>query len=210
MAGRIFINYRRGVNLKDAQLLQNVLQRHFGRSGVFLDVSGLDRGDHWLHTLERQVDDSVAMISLLGEGWADLKDEKGNRRLDNPNDFVRFEIARAFARDIPVLPVLIDGASMPELSQLPSNLVSLTFPQAMLLRAESLDDDAEKIARRLKHLVAAARRQGVSPWMAGGLAVAALAAGILLGPLAFRNLRLPPPWVQEPAGADLQRLLDEA
>ena len=210
MAGKIFIDYRRAVNLKDAQLLQNVLHRHFGRAAVFLDVSGLEGGDHWLHTLERQVDESVAMVSLLGKGWADLKDEKGNRRLDNPNDFVRFEMARAFARDIPVLPVLIDGASMPELSQLPSNLVPLTFPQAMLLRAESLDDDAEKIARRLKQLVAAARRPGISPWIAGGVAVAALAVGVGLAPFLFTAAGLTLPWARELANVDLQRQLDEA
>jgi formylglycine-generating enzyme required for sulfatase activity len=80
----------------------------------------------------------------------------------------------------------------------------------MLLRAESFDDDAEKIARRLKQLVAAARRPGVSAWMAVAIAAGALATGIVLGPLAFRAARLSPPWAQAPAGADLVRLLDEA
>lgn len=110
MAGGVFINYRRSLNLTNAQLLQKALQRHFGQKGVFLDVSALDGGDHWLHTLEKQVDASAAMVALIGPGWAAITDEKGNRRLDNPNDFVRFELARAFSRPIPVLPVLIDGA----------------------------------------------------------------------------------------------------
>jgi len=210
MASKIFINYRRSVNLKDAQLLEKVLHRHFAKSRVFLDVSGIDGGDHWLHTLERQVDDSVAMVSLLGKGWADVRDDQGNRRLDNPNDFVRFEIARAFARKLPVLPVRIDGASMPQLAELPTNLAPLTFPQAMLLRAESFDDDADKIARRLKELVAAARPRGVSMWRAGALAAAALAVGVAAGPYALTTAGMPLPWLGVAAETDLHRRADTA
>src|SRR5215475_2020491 len=121
MAGKIFINYRRKLNLVEAQLLQKVLQRHFGKAGIFLDVSGLEGGEHWLHTLERQVDASAAMVSLVGQGWAEVTDEKGARRLDSPNDFVRFEIARAFMRKIPVLPLRLDGAELPDTADLPLN-----------------------------------------------------------------------------------------
>ena len=60
MAGKIFINYRRSLNLVEAQLLKKVLQRHFGKAGVFLDVSGLEGGQHWLHALEAQVDAAAA------------------------------------------------------------------------------------------------------------------------------------------------------
>ena len=70
MAGKIFINYRRSLNLVEAQLLKKVLQRHFGKDGVFLDVSGLEGGQHWLHALEAQVDAAAAMVSLIPKGWA--------------------------------------------------------------------------------------------------------------------------------------------
>jgi tol-pal system protein YbgF len=198
VAGGIFINYRRALSLKDAQLLQKGLQRHFGQRGVFLDVSGLDGGDHWLHTLEKQVDASAAMVALIGPGWADVTDEKGSRRLDNPNDFVRFELARAFSRSLPVLPVLIDGADMPEVARLPTNLLPLTFPQAMHLRSQSLDDDADKIARRLRYLIAQSRPRGVSYVAAGAGAVAALALGIAAGPMVLSKLNLPFPGVDLP------------
>jgi formylglycine-generating enzyme required for sulfatase activity len=188
MAVKIFINYRRKLNLVEAQLLQKVLQRHFGKTGVFLDVSGLEGGQHWLHTLERQVDESAAMVSLVGAGWADIKDEKGARRLDSPDDFVRFEIARAFARKIPVLPLRLDGAEIPETADLPLNLQQLAFQQAMFLRRESFDDDSDKIARRLRDLIAEARTRGVPRWAIGVSAAAALAAGIAAGPLVQTEL----------------------
>lgn len=210
MAGGIFINYRRALNLKDAQLLQKALQRHFGQRSVFLDVSGLDGGDHWLHTLEKQVDASTAMVALIGRGWSDVTDEKGNRRLDNPNDFVRFELARAFSRSMPVLPVLIDGAEIPDISQLPTNLLPLTFPQAMLLRSQSLDDDADKIARRLRYLIAQSRPRGLSHLSAGAGMAVTLALGIATAPMLLSRLGLPFPGVVPPGDERLRADLDAA
>jgi formylglycine-generating enzyme required for sulfatase activity len=190
MAYKVFINYRRSLNLTEAQLLQKVLQRHFGKSGVFLDVSGLEGGEHWLHALERQVDASDAMVCLIPKGWADMKDEKGARRLDNPNDFVRFEIARAFARRMPVLPLRLDGAEIPDTDKLPPNLQQLSFQQAMLLRRESFDDDADKAARRLKVLIAEVQRRGVPRIAVAAIAIAALGAGVAAGPAVLTQIGL--------------------
>ncbi len=177
-SGNIFINYRRSVNLRDAQLLHTVLSRQFGESRVFLDVSDLEGGDHWPHKLERQVDASSVMAVLIGKDWAEIKNGKGERRLENPNDYVRLEIARAFSREISVLPVLIDGATMPDVAKLPTNLLELTSQQAMLLRGESFKDDAAKIADQLKHLIAKAKKhRGVNRTLAASLAAAALLAG---------------------------------
>jgi hypothetical protein len=187
MASKIFINYRRSVNLKDAQLLELALRRHFGKSRIFLDLSGLDGGDHWLHKLQRQVDDAAVMVSLIGKGWADIRDEKSNRRLDNSNDFVRFELAHAFSRNIPILPLLIDGAPMPEISHLPPQLAELASRQAMLLRAESYTEDADKIALRVRSLINTVRPPGLPPWQAVALCLVALLIGfgasMLLGSL---------------------------
>ena len=191
MAGKIFINYRRSLNLVEAQLLKKVLQRHFGKDGVFLDVSGLEGGQHWLHALEAQVDAAAAMVSLIPKGWADLRDETGARRLENPDDFVRFEIARAFSRRIPFVPLLLDGASMPGVGELPLNLVQLSFQQAMLLRGESFDDDGDKIGRRLKELIAPERK--LSYWAAGAIAGTALLAGLVAGPPVLTGLGIVQP-----------------
>ncbi len=158
MAGKVFINYRRKLNPSEAQLLQKSLQRHFGEDGVFLDVTGLEADDHWLHTLAAQVEASGAMVSLISGGWADVEDGRGNRRLDNPDDFVRFEIARAYQLGIPVLAAQLNGAAMPSHKDLPPDIAQLSFKQGMLLRIESFDKDADEIAAKLKELMAAAAR----------------------------------------------------
>ena len=182
MARKVFINYRRSQNLKDAQLLENTLQKTFGASHVFLDTSKIDGGKDWLHTLEVHVDASDAMVALIGKNWATAVDETGVRRLDNPDDFVRFEIARALLRNIPVLPVLVDGAAMPTTTELPRPLLPLLSSQAMLLRAESFQDDAAKIAKQLKVIIADTRAGKRSGWVIATAGLACLLAGMAAGP----------------------------
>lgn len=190
MAGKIFINYRRGESLKDAQHLATLLANRFGEKHIFLDVRGIDGGEHWLHTLEKQVAASEVMVALIGKGWIDVKDEEGNRRLDNPNDFVRFEIAQALQRDIPVLPVLLDGAQVPRIAQLPQDMMALSLFQAMPLRTESVVQDAEAIARRLKIMLDKRRPRGVPTWAVGVGATVVLTVGLAAGPFVLGQLGL--------------------
>jgi hypothetical protein len=70
-----------------------------------------------------------------------------DRRLDNPNDFVRIEIAAALQRDIPVIPILLDGARMPRTSQLPDDLKELASRNGLDVRHASFHDDVEKLIR---------------------------------------------------------------
>jgi formylglycine-generating enzyme required for sulfatase activity len=215
MAGKIFINYRRGESLKDAQLLATLLDKPFGAKQIFLDVHGIDGGANWLHTIEQQVGSSDAMVALIEKGWADRRDEAGNRRLDNPDDFVRFEIAQALQRNIPVLPVLLDGAPMPKASELPAQMLALTLFQAMPMRAESVARDAEAIAQRLRALLAQRREHGLPGWMLGAGAAVLLAVGVAGGPFVLSQLRLPLPGVSLPsegqgARQELQRQLEAA
>ena len=197
MAGKIFINYRRKLNLMEARLLKKVLERHFGTGRVFLDESGLEGGKHWPHMLEAQVDAAAAMVSLIPKGWAAIADENGARRLDNQDDFVRFEIARAFTQEIPFLPARLDGADMPTVAELPPNLALLPFKQAMLLRNESFDADADRIAARLKGMIP---RRKMPYWAVGAIAASALLAGIATGPSVLTGLG----FMQDRLDADLR------
>lgn len=174
--GKIFINYRREINLKEAQLLQTKLSEHFGKRRVFLDER-LEGGENWLQRLEREVDGCSVMLALICKGWSEIRDKDGHKRLEKSDDFVRFEISRAFLRNISVLPVQIDGAAMPTVAELPSNIAPICFTQAMLLRGESFSGDAEKISERLEEIL---KRRFVKRF---GFPVAAtlLGAGFLCG-----------------------------
>src|SRR5271165_5696415 len=97
MARKIFISYRRDPDLKDAQLLQGVLVRHFGKSNVFFGTADLESDKDRLSEQQRQVDASDVIVTLIGKGWTDATDEAGTRRLDNPLDPVRLAITRALS-----------------------------------------------------------------------------------------------------------------
>jgi formylglycine-generating enzyme required for sulfatase activity len=178
----IFISYRRIESFGEAQHLKTVLDNTFGEKGVFLDTRSIDGGSNWLQKLQRQVADSDAMVVLIGKDWANLKDDQGMRRLDNPNDFVRFEISQALLRNIPIVPVLIDGAVFPRSGQLPDDLIPLTLLQAVLLRTESLTTDAKEIVERLKRLLVMRRRRVIQVCGMGLSLAGMLAMGLLAGP----------------------------
>jgi hypothetical protein len=81
------------------------------------------------------------MLVLIGRSWLDAVDDDGRRRLEDPRDWVVQEIEAALARDVTVIPVLVDGARMPTPAELPPALESLGFRQAISLRHESFATD---------------------------------------------------------------------
>ena len=197
MPGKIFINYRRIESLKDARHLATLLDKGPFRGRIFIDTKGLDGSPDWLHELERQVAASEAMVAVICPDWVNVRDAGGRRRIDSDRDFVRFELAEAFRRGIPVIPVLVDGARMPRGSELPDNLLLLTRPQAELLRAESFDDDAGKIARRVQADLAARRVRGWPGRAVAAIAVVALAGGVAVGSSVPERLGWPRPMVTD-------------
>jgi hypothetical protein len=114
MAGNIFINYRRDESGHVAGRLHDSLAPKFGRKKLFMDVDNIPVGKGFENYLKSQVAACDAMLAIIGPNWLTAKDENGQRRVDNPEDFVVIEIGAALARDIPVVPVLVDGARMPK------------------------------------------------------------------------------------------------
>jgi hypothetical protein len=79
------------------------------------------------------------------------------RRLDDPNDFVRIEIGAALQRDIPVILILVEGARVPRPDQLPEDIRELAFRNALDVRHKSFHSDMNKLVDTLK-LILEARR----------------------------------------------------
>lgn len=208
MAGKIFINYRRELSQGQAQHLASVLARTFGKNRVFIDIHGIDGFSDWLRVLKEQVAGTAAMISVIGPGWLNVADKRGGRRLDNPKDFVRFEIAEALGRDIPVLPVLLDGAALPSREELPEEMRGMLRWQTMDLHAKRFDADARLIANALKAQMRKPR--GVSLWIATGAAAIALCVGIYLGPAVLTRIGVDFPWVETRTNAWFEKTIAAA
>jgi hypothetical protein len=150
MADKIFINYRREDSIGTAGRLHDRLAETFGQENLFMDVDSIPAGVDFVADLNSQVAACRVFLAVIGPNWLDAKDESGARRLDNPDDFVAIEIAAALARDIRVIPVLVDNARMPKADKLPDPIKPLVRRNAVELRNSQFRRDAETLVARMR------------------------------------------------------------
>ena len=151
--GAIFISYRREDSEGHAGRLFEDLREVFGADSVFMDVVGIEPGVDFRKTIDAKVTSCSVLLALMGRQWIDLKTAEGRRRLDDPGDFVRIETAAALRRDIPVIPVLVQGATMPTEAQLPDDLKGLAFRNGVELTHARWESDLQLLVRALsKHV----------------------------------------------------------
>ena len=158
---RIFISYRRQDSKYQARSIHAAFAREVGGENVFMDVDSIPPGANFRKILKDWVDRCDVLLALIGPEWIDVRDpQTGQRRLENPSDFVRIEIGQALGRDIPVVPVLLDGAPLPQAHQLPDDLKELCDRHAELVEYRTFDADVERLIRSCG---LAASRQAGSP-----------------------------------------------
>jgi hypothetical protein len=100
----------------------------------------------FVKTIEKTVGSCDVLIAVIGKGWLTSRDQEGERRIDNTEDFVRIEIATALKRNIRVIPVFVDGASMPPSGDLPDDLQALVRRNALQLSHDRFRTNAERLA----------------------------------------------------------------
>lgn len=130
---QIFLSYRRNDNPYAADNLSDKLQQHFGKGAVFFDVDTIPLGVDFREHIANAVGKCDVLLAIIGVQWLQAVDKQGNRRLDDPSDFVRIEIESALKRNIPVIPVLINEAEMPSADDLPPSLKDMAFRNAIEL-----------------------------------------------------------------------------
>src|ERR1700735_5531129 len=106
MAGKIFINYRRGDDPGNTGRLFDRLLGEFEPQQLFLDVDNIAPVLDFVRELNERVAECSILLAIIGKGWIDARDAMGNRRIDNPDDFVRVEIESALSQGKRVIPVL--------------------------------------------------------------------------------------------------------
>lgn len=183
----IFVSYRRDDSRGFAGRLYDRLVQRFDPTRVFMDVDSIEPGLDFGEVIEAAVASCDVLLALIGPKWASAVNEQ-SRRLDDPNDLVVLEIQAALDRDIRVIPILIDGASMPRCDQLPPSLERLSRRNAVRLDHDSFSRDIDGIMTALdrilsiksitefqaevggestsKHLVQSLHSANLSPWRA--------------------------------------------
>ena len=148
----IFISYRRDDSEGHAGRLFEGLKARFGRRRVFIDVDGIEPGRDFRRIIDEHVSSCHVLLALIGKDWLHAADKDGRRRLDAPEDFVRLEIAAALRRDIAVIPVLVQGATMPGKEELPPDLQAMVSRNGAELRHSRWDDDFARLEETLQSL----------------------------------------------------------
>jgi hypothetical protein len=157
MAGKIFINYRRDDSGGTAGRLHDRLAETFGRENLFMDVDHIPAGVDFVDYLPSQVAACDVFLAVIGPNWLDAKDDDGRRRFDNPADFVTIEITAALARNIRVIPVLVDGARTPKTDKLPDSIKPLVRRNAVEVRNTNFGRDAKALAEKVREALKTAR-----------------------------------------------------
>ena len=196
MAARIFINYRREESTATAGRLHDRLGQSFGRKTLFMDVDHIPPGVDFVTHLNNQVAACDVFLAIIGPNWLNVTNEKGDRRLDAADDFVAIEIAAALARNIRVIPVLVDGARMPKVGELPKPLKPLVRRQAIDLRHTHFGRDADALIEKISDAFGG-RPGRVGRWRVAAGVVAAL---LLLGwvGLFATDMPISLPWAVQP------------
>jgi hypothetical protein len=162
MSGKIFISYRRDDSRYQARMIYEAFLRRMPRENVFMDIDTIPLGVNFVKVLEGWVEQCEVLLVLMGEDWANSTDPKtGKRRLDNPKDFVRVEVRGALTRDIPVVPVMLDGAEIPDEAQLPDDIKGLLSRNAEFVEYRNFDADVQRLLKKLG--VSANAKQTAAP-----------------------------------------------
>jgi hypothetical protein len=150
MSGKIFINYRRGDDPGNTGRLFDRLHDAFAPEELFLDVDNIAPGLDFVRVLNERVGECDILLAVIGKGWVEARDGKGNRRLDDPDDFVRIEIESALNQEKRVIPVLVGDTPMPRWEDLPQSLQPLARRNAVRLTHERFRADSQGLIKALQ------------------------------------------------------------
>ena len=149
----VFISYRRDAGAGYAGRIADALVEHFGQDKVFRDIDSLEPGLDFVEAVERAIESSEVLLAVIGKNWLAVTDAAGQKRLENPDDYVRTEIATALKRHIRVIPLLIQGAAMPSARDLPDDLAPLSRRNAFEIHDSSWRDDIQRLISMLERAI---------------------------------------------------------
>ena len=147
----LFISYRRQDSHETVGRIHDHLRQSFDEERIFLDVDRQAAGDDYRIAIGRALDRSDVLLAVIGTRWLALTDREGRRRLDDLEDMVRLELEAAFEKQLRVIPVLIEGASMPAKADMPASLQALCYRTAVSVRPDpDFKSDMERLMVALR------------------------------------------------------------
>lgn len=158
---RVFISYRRSDCQPQANGLNDGLRHRLPGARVFMDIDSIPFGVDFEQHIREEIRSCDVVLVLIGDQWLDVRDAAGQRRVEDPQDFVRLEIENALASSrVRVVPVLVEDAAMPPVSALPASIARLARLSAIELSDRRWQADLERLADVVEQIGTDARAAG--------------------------------------------------
>jgi len=148
-AARIFVSYRRDDSSGWVQGLHDRLAEHFGAQVVFMDLNDIAPGTDFVSTLNRSLKETRVVLVVIGRRWMEARASSGQRRLDDPADWVRLEVQKALEGGKRVIPVLVDGAELPDAKDLPEDIRALVRYQAVKIYPDQFNSGVQVLIQAI-------------------------------------------------------------
>lgn len=200
----LFISYRRQDSQSAAGRLADDLKERLPETRIFRDVEAIAPGEDFVAAIDTALAECGVLIAVIGPRWLSVTGQDGQRRLDDPKDYTRLEIATALRRNgVRVIPVLVEGAVMPSAADLPDDLAALARRNAIDLTDKRWQYDLGLIENAVRTALGLGRVKpsGEIPWawLAGAAGALTIGFGLYLGVRGEPRIVVepPPPAVRE-------------
>jgi TIR domain len=149
---KVFLSYRRSDSAKDVDRIEKTLRARLAAVEIFRDVASIDSGERWFDKIKAAIASCDLMLVIIGPTWLTVATH-GVRRLDDPTDVVRMEIAWGLEQRTQLIPVLVDGASFPPQAALPPDIQNLVWTTAHVIGKRTVKKDLTALLQRMGSLL---------------------------------------------------------
>lgn len=151
--GGVFVCYRRGSTFDITHRICDWLKRHLHPEEIIVDIDSVPPGVDFRKELERHLCACKVVLVIVGKDWAHIADRPGQPRIMAPGDYVRVEIELALSRRVPIIPVRVHGASMPQPTELPEEIAEFAYRNALIISDHSFKADVGRLIGDLRLLL---------------------------------------------------------
>jgi TIR domain len=151
---KVSISYRRSDSQDITGRIFDRLVQHFGRESIFRDIDNIRPGIDFRKQISEALQSTNVLLVVVGPRWFGAEGA-ARSRLENEADPVRLEVEMALKREIPVIPILVGKASMPETTELPECLKDFAFRHAVAVDGGlDFDNHLSRLIRDLDRIFA--------------------------------------------------------
>jgi hypothetical protein len=158
----VFISYRVSDTAGETGRLVDALKNQFEEDQIFMDIDKIEPGVDFTEVISRSLDSCEVMLAIIGPNW-EGHDAHGQSRIRKSDDWVRLELSTALKRNIRVVPVLVDGATLPDVDELPEDLQGLTRRQSYEISNKRWRYDTDQLMGFLQHNIGVRPKRKITP-----------------------------------------------